>query len=263
MNSELAKARKELEDAQKELDRKVGDYNAQIAAAEQKIKNGENELRNGEIAIRNGESQINEKEAVIRDAESKLKKVQETLKLIDEKLPEAKEYIKKMMDEYQGKLDESLEEILKVQKLLDKLKDLDPESEEFRKLSGEVADFIITHEKQMKKVQNFFKKDEVMDAAEKLRDVTGIDATDGIKKIRALDLADLCDMARTIKETGGDFGGFIDKVRESVKLYEDELKTLEEFDSYIKEYEEKRGSLYAQVADKEGELKAGKLELDK
>ena len=89
-----------------------------------------------------------------------------------------------MKAEYQGKLDEALKEILKVQEILDKFKGLNPDSEEFQNLAVELADFVIAHEEQMKNVQNFFKKKEVMDIAEKLRDVTGIDATGGIKKIR-------------------------------------------------------------------------------
>lgn len=261
LNDELAKARKELEDAQKELDSKVSDAEEKIRAGEKKIKDAEKKIKAGEKKIRAGEKEVQANEKKIRDGEKEINDAKKTLKLIDENLPEAKKHIKELRDRYEGDLDANLRNLAMAQELLDKLKGLDQDSEAFKNAAKELADFIIDKQDLIRKVQAFCSMDEVMSIAEKIRDVTGIDATGTISAIKNFDVNGLITLARGVSETGGDISGFIKKVQELVDNINDTLKKLDEFDEYIKTYEANRSDIYKQLADKEKELAAGKKAL--
>ena len=254
LNDELAKARKDLEDAQKELDSKVADGN-------QKIKDSEKKIKASEKKIAKGEKQIKANEKKIKDGEKQIREARETLKQIDENLPAAKKYIEELREQYEGDLDADLRMLAMVQDLLDKLKGLDPDSEEFANAAKEIAEFIIDKQDTIRKVQAFFSKDEVMKIAEQIRDVTGIDATGTITAIKNFDTGSLIALAEGVRDYGGNINEFVNEVRSLIDSIKESLAELDEYDEYIKEYEAKRSSLYKQLADKEKELAKGKKEL--
>ena len=275
LNDELAKARKDLEDAQKELDSKVSDANKKIRNGEEKIRSAEKEILAGEKKISAGEKEIEDNEAKIKDAEKEIKKneakikdgedqikeAKENLKLIDDNLPDAKKYIKDMREQYEGDLDSALRKIATAQDILDKLKELDLDSEEYQTAVKELAKFIIDQQDTIRKVQEFSSKDEVTEIAEKIRDVTGIDATGTISIIKNFDTDSLISLAENVYENGGSIGEFVKKTQELIDSINKSLEELDEYDGYIKEYEAKRSDLYKQVAQKEKELAAAKKEL--
>ena len=254
LNDELAKARKDLEDAQKELDSKVSD-------AEKKIKAGEKKIRDAEKKIKAGEREIKKNEKKIKDGEKELEEAKKTLKLIDEKLPDAKKYLKELRAQYEGDLDSALRTLAKAQDLLDKLKGLDPDSEAFQNAAKELAEIIIEQQDLIRKVQAFCSKDEVMNIAEKIRDVTGIDATGTISTIKNFDVNGLIVLAKGVVESGGDINGFVSKVQKLVDGIRETLDKLDEIEGYIKKYEDNRDEIKKQLAEKEKELAAGKAEL--
>ena len=254
LNEELAKARKDLADAQKELDSKVAD-------AKKKIENGEKKIREGEKKIKNGEKLIKDNEKKIKDGEEHIKEAKKLLKEIDEILPEAKKYVEDMKAKYGGDLEDALKTLTQAQNLLDKLKGLDPDSEEFRNAAKELAKFIIDKEATIRKVQEFFSRDDVMEIAEKLRDVTGIDATGVVSTIKNFDVNGLIVLAQGVYNTGGNINEFVKKAQDMVNSIQAALDKINELDGYIKEYENSRSNLYKQIADKEKELEAGKKEL--
>lgn len=240
LNTELADARKELEDAQKELDSKVAD-------ARKKIKDGEKKIRNAEKKIKNGEKELKDYREKLREA--------------DEKLPAAKKYVEEMRAEYQGELEESLRALMMAQKLLDALKGLDPDSQEFRDAVKNLADFVLDNQDTIRKFHDFFSKDEVLEIAEKLKDLTGIDATGTIAAIKAFDVERLIYVAAGASGFDGDINAFIEDTQQWIDSIKDSLNKLDEYESYIKEYEAKRSDLYEQLEQKEKELAAAKKEL--
>lgn len=254
LNEELAKARKDLEDAQKELDDKVAD-------AKKKIENGEKKIREGEKKIKNGEKQIKDNEKKIKDGEEQIKDAKKLLKEIDEILPEARKYVEDMKAKYGGDLEDALKTLTQAQKLLDKLKGLDPDSEEFRNVARELAKFILDKEATIRKVDTFFDRDDVMDIAEKISDMTGIKADDAVNAIRKVDVDGLLSLAQGVYDTGGNINEFVKRTQELVDSIQTVLDTIDEINSYIKQYEGKRSSLYKQLAEKEKELEDGKKEL--
>ena len=233
LNDELARAIKDLEDAQKKLDSKVGDAEKKIKAAEKTIKDGEKQI----------------------------KETKENLRLIDENLPDAKKYIEELREKYEGDLDSALKTLAMAQEILDRLNAFDPDSDEYKAVAKELADFIIENEATIRKVQDFFSKDEVMEIAEKIRDATGIDATGTMAVIKNFDTDTLIALAGEVSENSGSIGEFVKKTQELADSIRKSLEELDEYDGYIKEYEEKRSSLYKQVADKEKELAAAKKKL--
>lgn len=243
LNDELAKARKDLEDAQKELDAKVADANKQIADGEKKIAASEKAIKAGEKKIKKGEKDI-------KDAKEKLR-------LIDKNLPAAKKYLKELREQYEGDLDSALQTLATVQGILDKLKGLDPESEEYKNTVAELADFVKKNKETIRKIHASFSKDSVMEAAEKLKEITDIDATATVTAIKNFDVEVLISLA----ESGGNFDEFIKKTQALVDSIKESLEELDEYEGYIEEYEKNRSSLYKMVADKEKELEAGKREL--
>ena len=247
LNDELAAARKDLEDAQKELDDKVADANKKISASEKKIRAGEKKIRAGEKKIINGAKQI-------KDAKKKLK-------LIDKYLPDAEKYLKELREKYDGDLDEALNTLKMAQALLDKLNGLDPGSEDFQKIAKELADFILEQKDLILKIQTFFSRDDVMEIAEKLKEVTEIDATGTISAIKNFDTGVLFSLAESVQNNSGNIGQFVKKTQELVDSITKSLAELDEYDGYIKDYKENRSDLYKMVGDKEKELAAGKKEL--
>ena len=289
MDSEFAKARKDLEDAQNELDDKVADSNKKIADAEKKIrdgegaikngekkikdgekevrdgekavKNGEEEIKKGEKEVENGEKEIKDNEKKIKEGEEQLEEAKNYLRLADENLPKAKEYVQSLRDKYEGDLTKELEELAGARAMLDKIKALDPGSEEYKAEVKSLAEFVSSHEEMLRKIQNFCMKDEVLDTVIKLRDLTGVDATGILESIKTIDINGLCALAHTINEGDGDINAFIVKTEDSIKATEQQLQKVKDYESYIKAYEEKRGELYSLVEEKEKELEAGKKEL--
>ena len=230
LNDELAAARKDLEDAQKELDDKVADANKKISASEKKIRAGEKKIRAGEKKIINGAKQI-------KDAKKKLK-------LIDKYLPDAEKYLKELREKYDGDLDEALNTLKMAQALLDKLNGLDPGSEDFQKIAKELADFILEQKDLILKIQTFFSRDDVMEIAEKLKEVTEIDATGTISAIKNFDTGVLFSLAESVQNNSGNIGQFVKKTQELVDSITKSLAELDEYDGYIKDYKENRSDLY-------------------
>ncbi len=240
LNDELADARKELEDAQNELDSKVADANKKISAGEKKLRSAESKIKAGE---------------------KKLNDAKKALKLIEENLPDAKKLIKELREKYNGDLDEALSTLNMAKGILDKLKGLNPDSEAFRNTAKELADFILEHKDLVMKVKTFFGQAEVAEIAEKLKDVTGIDATGTVNALKNFDADALFSLAENVQKTGGNIGDFVKKTQELVDSITDTLAMLDEYDGYIEKFEKNRSKLYGQIADKEKELAAAKKEL--
>ncbi len=254
LNEELAKARKDLEDAQRELDDKVAD-------GEKKIKNGEKKIRDGEKSIKSGEKKIKENEKKIKDGEKQIKDAKKMLKEIDEILPEAKKYLEEMKEKYGDDLEEALKTLTKAQKLLDRLKALDPDSEEYRNAAKELAEFILDKEPTIRKIETFFDRDDVMDIAEKISDMSGIKAGDAVNAVRKVDVDGLLALAHGVYDTGGNIDDFVKRTQELVDSIQTVLDMIDEINSYIKKFEDQRNDLYKKLASKEKELEAGKKAL--
>ena len=254
LNEELAKARKDLEDAQKELDDKLAD-------GRKKIENGEKKIREGEKSIKSGEKKIKENEKKIKDGEKQIKDAKKMLKEIDEILPEAKKYLEDMKEKYGDDLEEDLRTLTQAQKLLDRLKALDPDSDEYKNVAKELAKFILDKEPTIRKVDTFFDRDDVMEIAEKINAMTGIKADDAVNAMRKVDVNGLLALAQGVYDTGGNINEFVKRTQELVDSIQMVLDKIDEINSYIKKFEEQRNDLYKKLASKEKELEAGKKAL--
>lgn len=251
IDEEWQKALDELEKGQNEIDRNEATLNDELAAARKKLNDAQKEL----------DSKAGQASKKIRKAEKDIAEAKETLALIDENLPDIKEYLKELRGENESQFEELMKELTYVRTLLDKLKGLNTGSEEFQAVVKELARFILDNEEKMHKVRNFARKDEVMTAAEKIRDAGSIDATGAITMIRNFDIEGLCMLAQAVYDGNGDLNAFVEKTEVLISEIEEMLNKIAEAENYVAEYEQKRADLYKQVADKEAELNAAKKKL--
>lgn len=268
MNAELARARQDLEDAQNELDLKISEGNKKLKAGEEEIKAGEKtikdseeKIRAGENTIKKGEKKVKAGEKKIRDGAAKIKDAKEKLSLIEKNLPAAKKLLKELKEKYEGDLDSALRSLTEAKAFLDKLKKFDSGSEEYKKLVKSLANLILEKEDTIYKVQGFFSKDEVMTAAEKIRDVTEIDATGHVAAIKNFDVDGLIRLAEGVIDNGENMHEFVRKTQEFIDDIQNILDDLDKYEKYIEKFEKNKGDYYKLIADKEKELAAGKREL--
>ncbi len=248
---EWANALAEFDDAQAQID-------SGEAELDSKLKDARNKLNSAQAKL---DREVRKYTKKINDGEKKVKKAKSTLKTIDKNLPAAEKYIKEMKELYDGELIDSLKTLAQAQKWIDLLNKLDVDSEEYKQTAKALADFIIENEATVRKVHDFFSKPEVMEIAEKLKEVTGIDATKTVTAIKNLNVDELLEMAKAVSNYEGDVKAFVDEVKSWVKSIQDALDDLEKYEKYIKTYKANRKSLYKQVADKEKEIAAAKKEL--
>ena len=238
--SELADARKKLNDAQALLDKKVKDYRKQIAAAEKKINSAEKQ---------------------IRDGEKQLKEAKDTIKEIDKHLPDAKKYIEQMKAQYDGDLKAALEDLNKMQGMLDKINsviDTDQYQEEVKNL----ADFVLSKWDTIMKIQSFCADPKVQEAAQKIKEITDgkIDATGIISSVANFDYESFRTLAEAASN-GERLSEFVDKTKEYVKSIQDTLDKIKQIEEYIALYEDNHSKITKLLKDKEKELNAAKSEL--
>ena len=107
-------------------------------------------------------------------------------------------------------------------------------------------------------MQGFFSKDEVMTAAEKIRDVTEIDATGHVAAIKNFDVDGLIRLAEGVIDNGENMQEFVRKTQEFIDDIQNILDDLDKYEKYIEKFEKNKGDYYKLIADKEEELAAGK-----
>lgn len=243
LDSRWQEALDELEEGQNEIDENEAKLNAELADARADLNAAQNKL--------------NKK---IKAAQKEINKAKKAIKLADEKLPEAKKYIEDMRAAYGEDIRQSLEDLAKAQKWLDIINKFDPGTEEYKEAVEDLAYFIVEKQEAIRKVHEFCKRDDVKEIAQKLKELTGIDATGVIGAIGSFDVEGMIDMATGISEGGGigDIENFITETKEWIDYQRDYLKQLDEWEGYIKKYEENRASYVKLINQKEKEIKAEK-----
>lgn len=227
LESELADARNKLDSSQAKLNKKIAQYN-------KKIKNGEKDLK---------------------DAKKKLKEAKE-------KRDDAKKYIDESRATHEEELknqEDLINMINGLQKLLDALAKQEPGSEKYKEAVIDVGNYMLDKEEQIRKVHEFFCRDDVMELAEKIRDHTDLDPVKQVTAVRNINMDSLFELIRGALGHELDLDAFIADTKEWMKSVQDALNNLDEYDEYIKKLDE--GYYDKQVADKEKELKAGKKKL--
>lgn len=226
LNSELAKARAKLKAAQEKLNREVKKYNKKI-----------------------------------KDGEKKVKEAESTLKLIDDNLPAAEKYVNEYKAEYEQEIAESKKTLNDLQNLLAMIKKLTPGTEDYNEKSQELAQLVLDNQDTIRKIHKFLCRDDVMKAAEAIRDLTKgkVDITDELKKIRSFDIEALIRNAGGIEAYGID--AFIKDVSDWIDSVQESLDKMNKYASYIAEYKARRGDLYKMLNDKKKEIKSAKKKL--
>ena len=231
LDAEWQDALAQLEDGQNEIDENEARLNSELADARDDLNAAQRKL--------------NKK---IKEAENKIKKARKYLKMADEKLPDAKKYIQDLRDEYSAEIAESLETLRMAQDLLDLISGLGADTEEYKQAIQDLGNLIVENEDAIRKVheflgkvREFFSKDEVMEIAEKLKEVTGIDATGTINALKKVDF-DVDSLMYLARGVAGfdNIQGFIDDVSAWIDSLRDSLKDLDKWESYIKEFEKNR-----------------------
>ena len=257
-------------EAYEEIDEEWQEALAELDAAEAEIDaNGakmDSELAKGRGKINSAQNKLNRLVAKytrkIKEAKAKVKEAEATIKTIDKHLPEAKRYIAEMKALYEGNLQEALEQISAAQEILDKFDGLPTDSDEFKAVAKELSGFVVDNASTIRKVNEFFKKDEVKDLAEKLKDETGIDMTGLVKALGDdFDADALISLATRIYEYGGDIGeiidqvqAFIDQMNEYINDIRKTLHKLNKYAEYIKTYEANRSGYVAQIKEKKKQI---------
>lgn len=234
LNSQLASGRNKLNNAQKKLDKKVAQYEKKIAKAEKKIK----------------------------DAEEELAKYKKLLDMLDRNLPKIEEYLAQLKELYKGDLDEAIQMVNTIQSLLDRLDQIvDRSSDTYKAIVRDIAQLIVDRQDLIRRIQSAFADPAAMEAAEKLRDVTGgdIDLTANVARIRDFKVEAMIAAAQEIVDGGGDIDVYLDYVRSYIKELQTFIDAINEAEKYIGWY--KDGTLRKMLSDKEAELAAAKKEV--
>lgn len=248
IDKEWNKALAQLDEAQQEIDNGQAELDSRLAEGRDKLNNAENTLARTVASYR---KQINDGKKKLKQAEDAFNKIEKYLPEIKERVASAKKYyeeeIKAQVERLKG-FEDAIADLEKIAKLFGK------DSKEYKEQVKKIANLIVENEDGIRKTHDFFKREDVMKAAEIIDELSGgkAKAVERIKKIRAYNLQALIDMANAIDS--GDAETFIKSVKEWLDGLKASLKQYQGYEEKIKEYEANRESYRKQIADKEKEI---------
>ena len=246
IDKEWNKALAQLDEAQQEIDDGQAELDSRLAEGRDKLNNAENTLARTVASYR---KQIN-------DGKNKLKQAEDAFNKIEKYLPEIKERVASAKKYYEEEIKAQAERLKDLEKALADLekisKKLNPE--EYEKIVKDIAKLIAENEEGIRKIHDFFKRDDVMKAAELIDELSGgkTKAAEAVKKIRAYNVQMLIDMANAIDS--GDKDEFIKSVKDWLKELKAGLEQYQGYEKRIKEFEANRENYRQQIEDKKKEI---------
>ncbi len=255
---EWANAEAELDNAQAEIDSGEAQLNSELAKARNKLNSAQAKLNR---TVRKYQKQIKEGKANVKEA-------RDTVAKIDKALPGIKKENKKLHEQYEGSIEEALKKIAAMEKALKELEKIeDITSSEYAEAIEALAQLVLDHKDTILKVRDFFRRDGVVKTGERIKEITDgdIDLTKTIKALGSFDAEGLIGLADKLVNFDPskmqDAKKFIDSLKKEIDSIKDSISELDEIDSYIKKYEDKRSEILARIDKEDQRIKDGEKKL--